>query len=46
MSMSVKPLADRVVVKPLDTEKEVKKGGIIIPDTRSEEHTSELQSQR
>ena len=36
MSMSVKPLADRVVVKPLDTEKEVKKGGIIIPDTAKE----------
>ncbi len=34
--MHVKPLADRVVVKPLDTEKEVKKGGIIIPDTAKE----------
>jgi chaperonin GroES len=34
--MNVKPLADRVVVKPLDTEKEVKKGGIIIPDTAKE----------
>lgn len=34
--MNVKPLADRVVVKPLDTEKEIKKGGIIIPDTAKE----------
>ena len=30
--MNVKPLADRVVVRPLEAE-EVKKGGIIIPDT-------------
>ena len=34
--MNVKPLADRVVVRPLDIEKEVKKGGIIIPDTAKE----------
>ena len=33
--MIVKPLADRVVVKPLE-EVEVKKGGIIIPDTAKE----------
>jgi chaperonin GroES len=33
--MNVRPLADRVVVKPLDTE-EQKKGGIIIPDTAKE----------
>ena len=33
--MIVKPLADRVVVKPLE-EAEVKKGGIIIPDTAKE----------
>jgi len=33
--MNVKPLADRVVVKPLE-EQEVKKGGIIIPDTAKE----------
>ncbi len=33
--MQVKPLADRVVVKPLETA-EVKKGGIIIPDTAKE----------
>ncbi len=33
--MHVKPLADRVVVKPLELE-EMKKGGIIIPDTAKE----------
>ena len=33
--MKVKPLGDRVIVKPLE-EKEVKKGGIIIPDTAKE----------
>jgi chaperonin GroES len=33
--MIVKPLADRVVVKPLE-EVEMKKGGIIIPDTAKE----------
>lgn len=33
--MQVKPLADRVVVKPLE-ELETKKGGIIIPDTAKE----------
>ncbi len=33
--MIVKPLADRVVVKPLE-EVETKKGGIIIPDTAKE----------
>ena len=33
--MQMKPLADRVVVKPLE-ELEVKKGGIIIPDTAKE----------
>jgi len=33
--MQVKPLADRVMVKPLE-EMEVKKGGIIIPDTAKE----------
>ncbi|MEP0829239.1 MAG: co-chaperone GroES [bacterium] len=31
----VKPLADRVVVKPVEMA-EVKKGGIIIPDTAKE----------
>ena len=33
--MNVKPLADRVIVKPLEAE-EVKKGSIIIPDTAKE----------
>ena len=33
--MQVKPLADRVVVKPLEGL-EMKKGGIIIPDTAKE----------
>jgi chaperonin GroES len=33
--MKVKPLADRVLIKPLETH-EVKKGGIIIPDTAKE----------
>jgi chaperonin GroES len=32
---NIKPLADRVLVKPLD-EKEVSKGGIIIPDSAKE----------
>ncbi len=33
--MQVKPLADRVLVKPIEMA-EVKKGGIIIPDTAKE----------
>lgn len=33
--MKVKPLADRILVKRVE-EKEVKKGGIIIPDTAKE----------
>jgi len=33
--IKLKPLGDRVVVEPL-AEKEVKKGGIIIPDTAKE----------
>jgi chaperonin GroES len=33
--MNLKPLGDRVLVKS-DEEKEVKKGGIIIPDTAKE----------
>ncbi len=33
--MKVKPLGDRVLVKPIE-EKEVKKGNIIIPDTAKE----------
>ena len=34
--MNIRPLADRVVIRPLDTETEVKRGGIIIPDTAKE----------
>jgi chaperonin GroES len=33
--MKVKPLGDRVLVKPIE-EKEVKRGNIIIPDTAKE----------
>jgi chaperonin GroES len=33
--MNVRPLADRVVIRPLEAE-EIKKGGIIIPDTAKE----------
>jgi len=33
--MNLKPLQDRVVVKPADAE-EVSKGGIILPDTAQE----------
>ena len=35
MAIKMQPLADRVLVHPID-EKEVKKGGIIIPDTAKE----------
>ncbi|MBM3837210.1 MAG: co-chaperone GroES [Verrucomicrobia bacterium] len=35
MAINVKPLGDRVLVEPVE-EKEVKKGGIIIPDTAKE----------
>jgi chaperonin GroES len=35
MTINVKPLGERVLVQPLD-EKEVNKGGIIIPDTAKE----------
>ena len=35
MADKLKPLADRVLVKPL-TEEEVTKGGIILPDTAKE----------
>ena len=34
-SVNVRPLGDRVLVQPLE-EAEVKKGGIIIPDTAKE----------
>ena len=35
MGLKIKPLADRVVIKPLE-EAEQKKGSIIIPDTAKE----------
>ena len=35
MALNVKPLGDRVLVEPVE-DKEVKKGGIIIPDTAKE----------
>ena len=35
MEVKVKPLGDRVLIQPLE-EKEVKKGGFIIPDTAKE----------
>lgn len=35
MAVKIKPLGDRVLVRPLE-EKEIKKGGIIIPDTAKE----------
>ncbi len=33
--MNIKPLADRVIIKPLAAE-EVTKGGIVLPDTAKE----------
>lgn len=38
MALNVKPLGDRVLIEPVE-EKEVKKGGIIIPDTAKEKPT-------
>lgn len=35
MALNVKPLGDRLLVEPAE-EKEVKKGGIIIPDSAKE----------
>ena len=35
MAIKIQPLADRVVVKPIERE-EVTKGGIVIPDTVKE----------
>jgi len=39
--INLKPLGDRVLVEPVE-EKEVKKGGIIIPDTAKEKPTEGL----
>jgi chaperonin GroES len=38
MAINLKPLGDRILVEPVE-EKEVKKGGIIIPDTAKEKPT-------
>jgi len=38
MALNIKPLGDRVLVEPAE-EKEVKKGGIIIPDSAKEKPT-------
>ena len=35
MAVKIKPLADRVIVRPME-EKEAKKGAIIIPDSAKE----------
>ncbi len=40
MALKIKPLGDHVLVEPAE-EKEVKKGGIIIPDTAKEKPTEE-----
>ena len=41
MALNVKPLGDRVLVEPVE-EKEVKKGGIIIPDSAKEKPTEAM----
>jgi len=41
MALNVKPLGDRILVEAVE-EKEVKKGGIIIPDTAKEKPTESL----
>src|SRR3989442_12705653 len=38
MALNIKPLGDRLLVEPVE-EKEVKKGGIIIPDSAKEKPT-------
>lgn len=37
--VNIKPLGDRVIVKPIETSEEVK-GGIIIPDSAKEKPTT------
>ena len=34
--MNIKPLGDKVLVEPIEEDADVKKGGIIIPDTARE----------
>ena len=41
MAINIKPLGDRILVEPVE-EKEVKKGGIIIPDTAKEKPMESL----
>jgi len=41
MALNVKPLGDRILVEAVE-EKEVKKGGIIIPDSAKEKPTEGL----
>ena len=41
MSINVKPLGDRILVEAAE-EKEVKKGGIIIPDSAKEKPTESI----
>jgi chaperonin GroES len=41
MALNVKPLGDRILVEPVE-EKEVKKGGIVIPDTAKEKPMESL----
>jgi chaperonin GroES len=41
MALNIKPLGDRILVEPAE-EKEVKKGGIIIPDTAKEKPTESI----
>jgi len=36
VALKLKPLADRVIVEPLDDEADTSPGGIIIPDTAKE----------
>src|ERR1700691_4490665 len=41
MALNVKPLGDRILVEAVE-EKEVKKGGIIIPDSAKEKPTESI----
>jgi chaperonin GroES len=45
MALNVKPIGDRILVEPVE-EKEVKKGGIIIPDTAKEKPQARQQIRR
>jgi len=41
MKLNIKPIGDRILVEAIE-EKEVKKGGIVIPDTAKEKPTENL----